>query len=203
MITIYGSPKTSSGRCFWCLEETGVKYDAKSIDFRANEHKSSEYLKLNANGKVPTLTDEKFTIWESVAINFYLAESYKPELLGKTVQDRGRVHQWSLWAMTELQPPIIEIFIQMVFVPEDKKDLKLIEKSKDKLPNLLTILNTSLEGHTNLVGEGFSLADLNVASVVSICENIEYDIGDFPHIENWLKVIAKRSAFQNYMKRCQ
>lgn len=203
MIEIYGSPRTSAGRCFWCLEEVEAKYENKSIDMRAGEHKGEDYLKINPNGKVPALTDGEFKIWESMAINSYLAEAYKPELLGTNPQEKGLVQQWTTWSIAELQPPLIDVFIQLVFVPEDKRDLKLIEKSKGKLPNLLSILNSSLEGKKYLVAERFSLADLNTASVVSICEHLEIDLSEYKNIQSWRGALSDRPAFQRFQKLCQ
>lgn len=203
MITIYGSPKSSAGRCFWCLEEVGASYEAKTINFREQEHKSEEFLKINPNGKVPALTDGDFTIWESMGINFYLADAYKPELLGSTPQERGLVHQWSIWSIADLQTPLIEIFIQMVFIPEERRDMKLVEKAKEKLPALLTTLNNGLEKNKYLIGENFSLADLNVESVISVCDHIEYDLSDLKNIKNWRAALSDRPGFQRYKELCK
>ncbi len=200
MITIYGSPKSSAGRCFWCLEEVEATYQNKAIDFRAQEHKSADFLKINPNGKVPALTDGEFTIWESMAINFYLADAYRPSLLGKEVHDRGLVQQWSIWSLAELQVPLIDIFIQLVFVPEDKRDLKVIEKSKGKMPSLLNTLDAELENRKFLVADDFTLADLNVASVVSICHHINYELSDYENITSWLARMSERPAFQKYQE---
>lgn len=203
MITIYGSPRSSAGRCFWTLEEVEAKYENKEIDMRAGEHKAAPYLEINPNGKIPALTDGEFNIWESMAINNYLAAAYKPELLGSNPKEQGQVSQWTTWSIAELQPPLIDVFIQLVFVPEDKRDMALIEKSKAKLPNLLNILNTSLEGKTYLVAEKFSLADINTASVVSICEHLKYDINEYSNIKSWLGALSDRPAFQRFQKLCQ
>jgi len=200
MITIYGSPNSSAGRCFWCLEEVGAKYEIKPINFREQEHKSPAYLKINPNGKVPALTDGDFSIWESMAINFYLGETYRPELLGKDAKTRGLIQQWSFWALAELQVPIIEIFIQLVFVPEEKRVATVIEKAQAKLPGLLSILETSLNNKRFLVGDEFSLADLNVASVVLICLAIKYDLSIYGNISNWLANISSRPAFKKYQE---
>jgi glutathione S-transferase len=89
MTTIYGSPRTSAGRCIWALEEAGIKYNNQPVDMKNKEHKSPEYLKLNPNGKVPVFVDNDVTLFESMAINSYIAESYKKELLGKTASERG------------------------------------------------------------------------------------------------------------------
>ena len=81
MITLYGSARSSAGRCLWCLEETGVAYENKNVDMRTKEHQSEAFLKINPNGKVPAMVDGETKLFESMAINFYLADKYKPELL--------------------------------------------------------------------------------------------------------------------------
>ncbi len=199
MITLYGSPRTSAGRCVWALEEAGIAYNLKEIDMRAKEHKSPEYLKINPNGKVPALTDGDLTLFESMAINFYIAEAYKSELLGKDIPAKALVRQWSFWAVSELQSPLIEIFIQKVFIPEEKRDHKIIETSLNKLPNLFNILNSALNEKKYLVENQFSLADLNTASVASISMAIGFDIKPYSNIMSWMKVISDRPAYQKYM----
>lgn len=198
MITIYGSPRSSSGRCFWCLEEVGVLYQAKSINFQAKEHKSEAYLAINPSGKVPALIDGDVTLTESMAINFYLAEAYKPALLGQTSKEKALALQWSFWAISELQPPLITIFIQKVFVPEDKRDAAVIEENMQKLPALLQVLDATLAKNDYLAGSDFSLADLNTASVASICMAVGASMSDYPNILKWLGLINQRPAFKKY-----
>ncbi len=89
MITLYGPARSSAGRCFWLLEELGLSYENKPVDMMKKEHKSDWFLKVNPNGKVPALVDGNTTLFESMAINYYLAEKYKPEFLGKTVEEKG------------------------------------------------------------------------------------------------------------------
>ena len=199
MLTIYGSPRTSAGRCFWCLEEVGTPYQHKTINFKEEEHKSAEFLAINPNGKIPALVDGDFTLWESVAINFYLADKYKPELLSDKPEERGLISQWSLWSMVDLQVPMIDIFIQKVFVPDERRDQSVIDKALKKLPDLLGTLERGLEDRKYLLGDRFSLADLNVASVAMICEGINYDLKDYPAIKSWLGHVTERPAYQRYM----
>lgn len=199
MITLYGSPRTSAGRCVWALEEAGITYASQAVDMRAKEHKSADYLKINPNGKVPALKDGDVTLFESMAINFYIAETYKKELLGETAAEKGLVHQWSFWATSELQTVLIEIFIQKVFIPEDKRDLTLIENKMAQLPNLFNILNTALESKKYLVGNKFTLADLNTASVATIAGHVGFDLKPYANVNAWLAAIADRPAYQKYM----
>lgn len=202
MISIYGSPRSSAGRCYWCLEEIEQPYERKEINFKEKEHKSDKYLAINPNGKVPTLTDGDFTIWESMAINLYLAEKYRPELLGSTAEQKGLVYQWSVWAIAELQVPLIDIFIQLVFVPEERRSQDVIEKAMAKLPNLLGVIEKKLSLHNYLAGDDFTLADLNTLSVVSLCEHVKFELSNYPKIQTWQSEIGKRAAYQKYLKLC-
>lgn len=200
MITIYGSPRSSAGRCVWALEEAGVAYTLKDVDMKNKEHKSAEYLKINPMGKVPAMVDGDVKLFESMGINYYIADNYKKELLGTNALERGLSIQWSFWATSELQPPIIEIFIQKVFMPDDKRDQNIIENNLKKLPTLLNVLNNSLENRKYLAGNVFTIGDINTASVVSICPMIGINFNDYPHISKWLGTINERPAFQNYQK---
>ena len=198
MITLYGSPRTSAGRCIWTLEEAGVPFDLKEVDMRSKEHKSPEFLKINPMGKVPALVDGNVVLFESMAINYYIADNYKKELLGTTPAERGLAMQWSFWATSELQNPIIEIFIQKVFMPDDKRDNNVIENNLKKLPDLLNVLNSSLEGKKYLTGNQFTIGDINTASVVSICPMIGVDLKTYSNVNAWLGAISDRPAYQKY-----
>jgi glutathione S-transferase len=199
MIKIYGSPRTSAGRCYWALEEAGVAYETQAVDMKNKEHKSPEFLKINPNGKVPALRDGDVILFESMAINTYIAEAYKKELLGSTASEKALVQQWSFWASSELQAPLIEIFIQKVFMPDEKRDQKVIDDNWAKLPNLFQILNTILTGKKYLVGERFTLADLNTMSVATISSAIGFDLKPYPNVNTWLSAISDRPAYQKYL----
>ncbi len=201
MIKVYGSPRSSSGRVFLLLEEIGLKYETMPIDMmEKREHKSEAFLKLNPNGKVPVLVDGDFTIWESIAINNYLADKYKPELLGKDSRERGLVQQWSVWSMVELQPPLIDIFIQMVFVPTEKRDMALVHKSREKIPPMLSILDRQLEGKQSLVGEGLTVADFNLATVVNLAGALEFDLKPFANLNRWMAELKERPSFKKFFE---
>lgn len=199
-VKIYGVPKSSSGRCFMMLEELGIPYENPPLDMRAKEHKSESFLKLNPNGKVPVLIDGDFVIWESIAINSYLADKHKPELLGKTPTERGVQQQWSTWAMVDLQPPLVEILVQMIFTPEEKRNMTAVEKAREKVPGMLAILETALKGKDYVLGKDISVADFNLASVVSLAQMFEFDFKPYPAVSAWLKRMGERPSFKKVME---
>lgn len=198
MIQIYGSPRSSAGRCYLLLEELGLKYENVPLDMHKREHKGEAFLKLNPNGKVPCLVDGNFVIWESIAINNYLAEKHKPELLGVTPEEKALVLQWSLWGLLELQSPLVDILVQTLFTPEDKRDHTLISKSREKVPPCLAILDKALVNKKYLVGEKLSLADFNVASVVNIVVGLQMSLEPYRQISAWFGHLKERPSFQKF-----
>jgi glutathione S-transferase len=198
MITLYGSAKSSAGRCIWALEEAGVPFTLKEVDMRNKEHKSAEFLKINPMGKIPALVDGDLNVFESMAINYYIADTYNKELLGSTPAQKALAMQWSFWASSELQPPVIEIFIQRFFMPDDKRDQSIIDNNLKKLPELLKVLDDSLANKKYLAGDIFTIGDINAGSVVSICPAVGIDLSSYKNISLWTSAINDRPAFQKY-----
>ena len=155
----------------------------------------NEFLKLNPNGKVPCLIDDGFVLWESAAIVHYIAEKYKPEMLGTNVQDKALVQQWAFWTMTEAQPPMVDILIQKVFVPEGKKDLALIARREQQVPGILEVLEQALTNKKFLVGDTYSVADLMAASAVNIALGLQLDLTKFANIKAWMAEVKSRPAW--------
>ena len=201
MIQIYGHPRTSAGRCYLTLLEIGIPYESMPIDMlEKREHKLEAYLALNPNGKVPVMVDGQAVVWESIAINWYLAENYRPELLGQGPIERAETMQWSTWSQVELQPPMIDIVIQKMFTPPEARDQKVVDRALAAIPPKLQMLNQILVGKTYLVGDRVTLADLNVASVVNITAALKISLQPYPEIERWLSALKERPAFKAWMQ---
>ncbi len=104
MIRIYGTPMTRAIRPLWLLEELGVPYELVRTDFAGGATRTTEFLKINPNGHVPALVDGDLVLFESMAINLYLAEKYgKGTLWPGSEHDRAQTVQWSFWAITECE----------------------------------------------------------------------------------------------------
>lgn len=193
MIKIYGSVSSSAGRSIWTAEETGQPYEVVPVDFKNQEHKGEAYLKLNPNGKVPVMVDGDFVMWESMAINTYLAEKYKPELLGSSVEQHGHVYQWSYWAIANLAHSVEILSIQKWRQTPDNEETA---KAHTDIARFLPILEGALVGKDHLVGDVFTLADLNTASIIGALMWLQMDMTACPNILRWFSAISQRPAFQ-------
>jgi glutathione S-transferase len=197
MVKIYGSPKSSARRCYWLMEELGIQYERQLLDMQKKEHKSESFLKLNPNGKIPCIVDGPFVLWESMAITQYLADKHgKSDLVGKTVEERAQIQQWTIWSIAELQRPLVDLLIQVFFMPPEKRSQDVIDKAKKAAEPLLAILDQELKGRKYLVAERFTLADLHVASVVNINYMVRNDISHFQNVSTWMDHCMSRPAFR-------
>lgn len=189
---IYGSSKSRAARSLWAAEELGLKYD--HIPVAPSEAKSAEHLKHNPNGHVPVLEDDGHTVWESMAINLYLAEKYGKNSLWPAESAHGDVFKWSFWAMTEVEPHLMTLLMQRVLLPADQRDEKAAQKAVDSLKGPLGVLNHALTGKEYLTGNTFTIADLNVASVLSWAAMMRLDMSATPAVGDWLKRCLGREA---------
>ncbi len=197
MIKIYGSKMSSAGRCYWMAEEVGQTLEQVPLDFQTKQHKSPEYLKLNPNGKVPTIVDGDLVLWESMAINTYLADKYKPELLGTTPELRALANQWSYWSMAHLHHAGHALVMQTYRKTPDSEETT---KGREELATLLPILDTALHGKNYLVGDMFSVADLNLVSIIDTLKWAGVDMAPYANITRWVETISQRPAYQKTFK---
>ena len=196
MITLYGSSRSRATRCAWALEEIGAKYERNALA-EPGALKSADYLKINPAGKAPSLTDGDLKMFESLAINLYVAKNYgKAPFWPADKKDQARAEMWTLWAATEAEPRAIGMLIERVFKPEDKRDPAKAAALEEELKPRMDVLNQSLAGKDNLLGKDFTVADLNVASVVAAAVPAKFDMGPYPHVDRWLKSAMARPAFQ-------
>src|ERR1019366_2961448 len=108
MTKLYGTSRSRSARSLWALEELGVKYE--HLPIATTEAKSAENLKRNPNGHVPVLEDDGIVVWESMAINLYLAEKYgKNSLWPPEPAAHADIYKWSFWALTEVEPHLMTL----------------------------------------------------------------------------------------------
>jgi glutathione S-transferase len=132
MLKIYGAPHSRAFRVIWLANEIGIPYEHIPITFSVPNAQCKEpwYLALNPNGLVPAIDDGGFVMWETAAINLYLAETYKNSLYPSTPQSRGRMLQWTFFAVTEVEPTLLTLFRNRIFFPPEQRNETLAVQQK-------------------------------------------------------------------------
>ena len=131
----------------------------------AGDQGSRPTSRINPNGTIPALADDGFNLFESLAINFYLARK-SGRLLPADARGEALVLQWTLWAATECEPHIGDWYYHTQMLPPAERKPEVAADAAAKLPRRLQILDDALAGRDYLVGGEFTLADLNVAAVL-------------------------------------
>lgn len=199
MLKLYGQFMSRAQRCLWTLAEIGVKYEHVKTNQNAGESRTPEFLKINPNGHVPVLQDGDFVLWESMAITQYLAKKYSDgNLWPSNIEQQGHTMQWALWASLELELFVVNYLRHAMFYPEEKRKPELVAEAKAVLPGALKVLDNALAGKQYLVGNQFTVSDINVSTVLLLVD-IHKHIGvdGYSNILGWLDRVSARPAWKN------
>ena len=195
--TIYGLSGSRAIRSLWAIEETGIEYTHVPTHF-FNDSKTPEYLAINPNGRIPALVDGDAMLFESMAINLYLTGRYAPQLHPGNDLDLAKTMQWSVWAISEIEPLQMQIVVQKFF-SGGNPDQSIIENAGKQLDRPLLVLDTHLATTNYLLGDEFSVADLNLAGVMLLLQMVDFDLSPYGKVSSWLNQCYNRDA----LKRAQ
>jgi glutathione S-transferase len=193
-LKVYGVPRSRAYRVLWMVNELGLDYEHVPVHFGDGSTKTADYLAINPNGRIPAIDDGGLKLCESMAINLYLARKHDRGLWPKTLAGEAQALQWSFWAITEVEKPALAALLHRMFLPEDKRDPKLADEGEQQLQQPLKVLDQALAKTGYLVGSSFTVADLNVASILSWARMARVDLSAFPHVKQWLTAALQRPA---------
>ncbi len=197
-LEIYGVARSRAFRTLWMAAELGLEYRHHKVDFADNGTRRPDYLAINPNGHVPAIDDGGFKLWESMAINLYLAKKYGSGpggLYPASVEDEARAWQWSFWGMTEIERPALTALLNRIG-PEEGRDVAAADEAERALAAPLKVLDGALGPPPYLLGDHFTVADLNVASILAWARQARVALAAFPRVEAWLKTCHDRPAAQ-------
>ena len=192
MLKIHGIARSRSFRCIWAAEEAGLAYEVVPLGF-APGMKLERPLAINPNNKIPALEDGDLVLFESLAINLHIAKKAGAPLM-PAGDDGSRVLQWTLWVATEAEPQVVRWNYNTYILPAAERNAAEARAGAEALVPRLAVLEGELARRDHLVGDGFTVADLNVACVLYSCWFNGFDFGPFPKVKAWLDRVLNRPA---------
>src|SRR4029077_19270771 len=194
-LKIYGVARSRAARVLWMVKELGLDYEHIKVDFATGEGRTPAHLALNPNGHVPVIDDGGVVLWESMAINLYLARKYGAGgLYPSRPEDEARAWQWSFWGVTEVERPVLTAMMNRAIYPESQRDLAAADAAEKTLAQPLGVLDGVLARTAYLLGGRFTVADLNGASILAGARPGRIDLPAAPKAAEWLKNCAERPA---------
>ena len=192
-LRIYGIARTRAFRALWMANELGLDYEHLPIEIGAGGARSPEFLAINPNGRLPFIVDDDFVLFESLAITLYLAKKHSHgNLYPGTLEGEAAAWQWSFWAVTEVDRGVNIWSLHAVRLPPAERDATRRDEALKVLAAPFRVLDAAVAEQKYLLGTSFTVADLNVAAVIS--RAIDMDLSAVPNLKAWLTRCLERPA---------
>jgi glutathione S-transferase len=211
MLTIYGVYRSRASRNYWMAGELGLAVrsvpvlqarrlvDPLAPDAPLNTQ-SPEFLAVNPMARIPAIDDDGVILTESLANNLYLARKYGGPLAGADVAEEGQMLAWTLWAATEIEPHAVKIVLAYDAEPNGPaRGRAIVDSAVEALARGFAVLEARLSDTGYVVGDRFTVADLNLAEVFRYTQSQTALFDRHPAIAHWLSRCQSRPAFKTMM----
>jgi glutathione S-transferase len=192
MLRIHGSARSRALRTLWMTFELGIPYEHNGLLPRSPGTKTPEFLAMNPNAQVPVIEDDGFVLYESMAINVYLAKKHASPLWPTDLQAEALALQWSFWETDRLDRQLVNYVNHTIALPEAERVASIADAAWALIVPPLDALNSALGKMRWLAGPEFSVADLNVAG--ALYRGLSMDLSRWPAIHEWLTRCWDRPA---------
>ena len=187
-------------KVMWCLAELEQTAERRDVGGSFGGNDQPAYLAQNPNGKVPTLIDGDYVLWESNAIVRYLCDHYGTATwYPDTAQKRGHASQWMDWYLTELHPSMTTLFWQLIRTPPAKRDQAAIDGAITKCSKAWAMLDQHLGANTYILGDEISMADIPLGCAAYRWHVLDFDRPELPALKAWWTQLSGRPAYRQHV----
>ncbi|NPU15054.1 glutathione S-transferase [Bradyrhizobium sp. 83012] len=198
-LTIWGRPNSVNvQKVLWCLAELDLAHERIDAGMQFGRNNEADYLAMNPNGRIPTLVDGDFVLWESNAIMRYLclADGKGTPLYPVLPRHRAGVERWLDWTLSTVQPIERPLFWGLVRTPPAERDMRGLQKAADEAAAMWRILDAHLATRSYVEAESFTLADIALGAYARRWFGVEGVVKpELINLARWYHVVAQRPAF--------
>jgi glutathione S-transferase len=200
MLKIWGRTNSINvQKVLWCCGELDLPYERIDAGMQFGVNNTPEYKALNPNALVPTISDDGFVLWESHAIVRYLSRKHGS---GRLWPEDTRIHadadRWMEWYNTTMWLNLRPVFWNLVRTAPEKRNMKEVEESRQKLASNLAIVDARLADRAYMAGASLTMADIPMGVAAYRWFNLPIERPALPHFEAWYKRICERPAFKHH-----
>ena len=182
-------------KVIFLLEELDAPYTREDYGRQFNNTQDAAYLKLNPNGKVPTLIDGDTVIWESNTILRYLATKHKKDTLYPTeLAARTQVERWMDWLLAAVNYQYVQVFKDSKKAANERA--ATFEADAKELAAQLSILDGAMAGKAWVAGKDFTISDVALGPVMHRCLDFPIALPALSNLKAWREKLKERPAFK-------
>ncbi len=198
MLKIWGRRNSINvQKVLWCADELALDYERVDAGMAHGVVDEPAYRAMNPNGRVPTIEDDGFVLWESNAIVRYLCARHAyGTLYPAFVQARADAERWMDWCTSTLAASMTPLFWQLVRTPEDKRDAALIEEARTQCERLFRIADAALANRPWIAGSVFTMGDIPLGCFAWRWKSLPIERPALAHLDAWQERLATRAAFR-------
>jgi glutathione S-transferase len=202
-LTIWGRANSVNvQKVLWCLSELDLAYQRIDAGMAFGRNRESDYLAMNPNGRVPTLVDGDFVLWESNSIMRYLVLAYGAgsPIYPQPPKRRASVDRWLDWTLSTMQPVDRPVFWALVRTPPAQRDMIAIQKDADAAAEQWRIVDAELRTRRFIEGDDFTLADIALGTYARRWFGVEgIRKPRLAHLDRWFAQFAGRPGFAQFV----
>lgn len=199
MTILYSTARSANGRKVLALaQHLALDVEVRTVDVYRGDGRAEAYKALNPWGKIPTLVDGEFVLWESNAILVYFAELARtPALLGDDPRRRAHVLRWLFWESSHWQPTLARILAPRVsqLLVDATQPVAMSDWNDAELIRLVAYLESELACHEYVAGERLSIADFSVAGMTTYFGAARFPAHLYPAISGWMQRMLSLRAW--------
>jgi len=192
MLELYTASTPNGWKVSVTLEELGLEYQLHKISLQDQQQKEADYVAINPNGRIPTLLDDGFAVFESGAIMIYLAEK-TGRLMPTDVKGRSEVIQWLMFQMSGIGPMMGQA--NVFFRTMEEKIPAAISRYQNESRRLFEVLDRQLD-HSEWLAKNFSIADIANWCWVRLYFWSGVSLDGLDNLQRWLETMEARPACQ-------
>lgn len=187
-------------KALWVLDEIGLDYEREDVGRQFGKNHEAPYLRLNPNGRIPTIVDGDLVLWESNSIVRYLAATHSAGTLWPTDPvDRARCEMWMDWQLSELASGMVPVFHGLIRKSSEERDMDAINAARDVWAAKWRILDDHLSRHTYVGGDSFTMADIIIGPSAYRWYELPIEREEFANLKRWYDLICARPAFRKHV----
>jgi glutathione S-transferase len=202
-LTIWGRPNSVNvQKVLWCLSELELTYERIDAGMQHGRNREADYLAMNPNGRIPTLVDGDYVLWESNSIMRYLCMAYGQvsPIYPHDPKGRAAVDRWLDWTLSTLQPVDRPVFWALVRTPVAQRDMAAIQRDADAATEVWRIVDRQLATRRYIEGEKFTLADIAIGAFARRWLGVAGIIRpELPELNRWFAQFADRPGFVRFV----
>ena len=182
-------------KVLWCCDELGIAYQREDVGREFGRNHEPAYLALNPNGRVPTMVDDGFVLWESNAIVRYLCARHgMGTLCPPEQQRRADMERWMDWQQTTLRPHFhaLSNALQNAIPP----NAAALDSLKQDMHEAWKILDAQLSTRPFIAGDNLTMADIPFCYIINRWYRLPLEHRGLTYVKAWYERLCERPAFR-------